>query len=391
MATPTSTTAPSEPQDDGQLVVGVLLPRTGSGTGPALAAPMFEALRLARDRINAAGGVNGADVVLVEADEGENAATANVGFAVLFAEGVDAIVGPASSTVALAELDVPVSRGVVTCSPTATSLALDGYPDNQLFFRTVPSDSLQMVALSIVAERTGEDTIAIAFVDDAYGRGLARALENALVERNITMVGRVAFRGDDDLGSELTELLQEDPDIVAVLADAEDGARFLQALDERVNRASSPWIVVNDAFRSITPSSVEDLGVRNRIRGVAPYAVPVSETPELHEPYAAAAFDCLNLIALAAVQAGSDDPARIAQHIAAVSTGGLGCRSFATCKENLESELQIDYNGPSGNTELSTTRGDPVRAWFEQFEFDADGRAETTPAPQDGTFEVVAP
>ena len=38
--------------------------------------------------------------------------------------------------------------GVVTCSPSATALALDDYPDNKLFFRTVPSDSLEMVAIA---------------------------------------------------------------------------------------------------------------------------------------------------------------------------------------------------------------------------------------------------
>ena len=36
--------------------------------------------------------------------------------------------------------------------------------------------------------------------------------------------------------------------------------------------------------------------------------------------------------------------------------------------------LQIDYEGPSGNTELSMRTGDPSTARFEVFEFD-DGRS----------------
>ena len=77
---------------------------------------------------------------------------------------------------ALSDLDAPVSAGILTCSPTASAMALDNYPDSGLFFRTIPSDSLQMVAIAHVAERTGSTSIAIGYLDDAYGRDLAEAL-----------------------------------------------------------------------------------------------------------------------------------------------------------------------------------------------------------------------
>ena len=167
----TTTSSPAR-SDDGVLVLGVLLPTTGPGA-TLFGEGMIDAVELATDEINAAGGVNGADVELIDADEGATAASAAIGFDSLITGGVDAIIGPASSIVALSDLDAPVSAGVVTCSPTATALALDDYPDNGLFFRTVPSDSLQMVAMARVAERTGSTSIAIGYLDDSYGRGLA--------------------------------------------------------------------------------------------------------------------------------------------------------------------------------------------------------------------------
>ena len=90
-------------------------------------------------------GVLGKDVVLEIVDEG-----GGTGPDELLASGVDAIVGPASSRVALAQLSsiVQPETGVVTCSPTATALALDDFPDNGFFFRTAPSDSLQMAAIA---------------------------------------------------------------------------------------------------------------------------------------------------------------------------------------------------------------------------------------------------
>ena len=69
--------------------------------------------------------------------------------------------------------------------------------------------------------------------------------------------------------------------------------------------------------------------------------------------------------------------------MASVSTGGTQCRSFAECSEPLARGLQIDYEGPSGNTELSMRTGDPSTARFEEFEFDADGRDQSV-----STFEI---
>jgi ABC-type branched-subunit amino acid transport system substrate-binding protein len=107
------TASTTEVQSDGVLRIGVLLPRTGAGA--QLGRPMIDAVVVARDRINNAGGVNGRDVVLVEVDEGDTVTSAAGGFDTLLRAGVDAIVGPASSLAALATLDAPVEAGVLTC------------------------------------------------------------------------------------------------------------------------------------------------------------------------------------------------------------------------------------------------------------------------------------
>ena len=166
-----TTTTLTERANDDRLVIGVYLPQTGPGA--SLGEPMIAAVRSAVAHINTEGGVLGHDVELLVLDEG-----APAGPSALLAEGVDAIVGPASSRNALAQLAsiVRPDTGVVTCSPTATALALDDFPDNGYFFRTVPSDSLQMVAIARRAERTGVPTVAVGYLDDQYGRGLVDEL-----------------------------------------------------------------------------------------------------------------------------------------------------------------------------------------------------------------------
>ena len=140
----------------------------------------------------------GATVEVVEADEGANATTAARPSRGSIERGVDAVVGPASSTVALGALGDLMAGDVLTCSPTASALALDDYPDSELFFRTVPSDSLQAAAIARLAEQTGARTAAVAYLDDAYGRPLAEATMAALEASGLS----VAESGFDALDEE---------------------------------------------------------------------------------------------------------------------------------------------------------------------------------------------
>lgn len=374
--TTTSTTVPVR-SSDGQLAIGVLLPTTGPGA--ALGGPMINAVRLAVEQINDAGGVLGLPIRLVEVDEGASVSSAAIGFDTLIAEGVDAIVGPASSLSALAELSTPVSAGVLTCSPTATAIALDEFPDDGLFFRTAPSDSLQAVAIARAAELTGATTYSIGYLDDAYGRGLADAVEGAMTARNLQLLSRRGFsRGDSDLSGLATDLLADVPGIVVALGDADSTVRLLGALGEEEMPGITPRILVNDAVRMARSSqTLVDLppNVREAVTGVAPLAV-TPDRDDLPGPYAAHAFDCVNLIALAAERADTDEPSRIATQMAAVSVGGSPCRTFESCLARLREGLQIAYTGPAGSLELSTRTGDPTRSRFEIFTFDDDGRDE---------------
>lgn len=360
----TTTTVPKR-DDDGRLVVGVYLPQTG--TGASLGEPMITAVREAVDHINEVGGALGSPVELLVLDEGSPA-----GPSTLLGEGVDAIVGPASSRNALAQLAsiVRPDTGVVTCSPTASALALDDFPDNGFFFRTVPSDSLQMVAIARRAERTGVPTVAVGYLDDPFGRGLAGALVDEIeLRRRQEVVADVAFSPDqEDLTSTVAELLADEPGLVIVLGDADDGGRLLSALDTATPDENTQ-VIVNSAIRIATSIQQLSPGFRSRLTGVAPLAANEGD-PGF---FTAHAVDCVNLIALATIEAGSDSPSSIKNWMAPVSGGGRQCSTFDDCAGLLEQGLQIDYNGLSGVLELSNTTGDPTRASFVQFGFDSDG------------------
>lgn len=362
---PATTTTVVERDDDGQLAIGVYLPQTGPGA--SLGEPMIAAVREAVEHINEVGGVLGEDVRLVVLDEGSA-----TGPAPLLTDGVDAIIGPASSRNAMSQLATIVQPGtaVVTCSPTATARSLDDFPDNGYFFRTAPSDTLQMAAIARRAERTGVPSVAVGYLDDPYGRGLAQALVDEIeLRRRQDVVAEVGFGADqEDLSGVVQELLAEEPGLVIVLGNADDGGRLLSALDA-ATPDDTAQVIVNDAIR--TAGAIQQLSpsFRTRLTGVAPR----STSEAVDGFFAAHAVDCVNLIALAAAEAGSDAPSEIRLWMAPVSGGGRQCTSFEDCTELQEQGLQIDYNGLSGDLELSNTTGDPTRADFVGFGFGAEG------------------
>ena len=184
-----------------------------------------------------------------------------------------------------------------------------------------------------------------------------------------------------DVVDEATEVNDSEAEVVVVLGDGEQALRMLTEMGDtgRFPDADSPDIIVNDAVRRPpSPQLVQQLPntIRERIQGVSLVAIPQFEA-EPPGPFATNAYDCVNLIALSAVQAGTDDPAQIAPRMTDASSDGQPCRDFESCVELLRDARNIDYEGPGGGVQIGG-EGDPERARFDVFEFDEDGRDVST-------------
>jgi branched-chain amino acid transport system substrate-binding protein len=338
---------------------------------------MSAAVDAAVAEINAAGGVLGRPIRAERADEGSDQGTASEGIGALVDAGVDAVIGPSSSLTTLATLADLVAADVLACSPTATALSLDAFPDRGLFVRTIASDSLQAEAIALAAEQTGARSVAIGYLDDAFGRPFARAVESALRARNLQVFRAVGFSvGDELLDGPADELLSSQPDVVVIVADSDEGGRMLAALGELVG-STPPNVIVNDAARSASPQLISSLppALRAQLVGIAPIASVAEgdlgdDQAGLFAPYAR---DCVLLIALAAVQAASTNSVDIAGQIPGVSSGGSQCSSYAQCRDLIDQGRNVDYNGTLQLTEIGAN-GDTSRARFDTFTWDDTGR-----------------
>lgn len=382
----TTTTRPSRGNVDGVLTLGLWLPT--SGPAAALAAPMIRGAELAVQDINNAGGVNGREVRLLERDEGADLATATASLEELLSDGrVDAVIGPVSSPTALALLDRLTSADVLTCSPSTSAIALSDRSTANRYFRTMPSDELQGAAMARAVAATGRRSAGIIFPDDAYGRRYAQSVTDELSRLAVSVVAAEPY---DPSGADVPDAVERalgaEPAAVGVIGGADQGGAVLAEL--RANGAIpilAPTFVSDgmrraDLFEHVDPgrpASVE--GVQGTAAAFEPSGANWFRTayeqftPGTSASYASYAYDCVNLVALAATSAGSDVPGEIAARMQDVSRLGTSCRNFEDCAPKLEQGLNIDLDGASGPIEL-TPEGDPTVGVFDLFAFDETGR-----------------
>ena len=122
-------------------------------TGPieSLTPDMAKAAELAITEVNDSGNFIANKVEGVRADSTcvDAAAATSAAERLITSDKIKAIVGADCSGVTTAILqNVAMANGVVMISPSATSPALSDLPDNDLFFRTAPSDARQGVIIS---------------------------------------------------------------------------------------------------------------------------------------------------------------------------------------------------------------------------------------------------
>jgi ABC-type branched-subunit amino acid transport system substrate-binding protein len=217
---------------DGTLVIGSILPQTGSLA--FLGPPEFAGFNLAIQEINEAGGVLGQPVQGIEGDSGDTTTdTANQTVDRLLAQNVDAIIGAASSGVSLTVIDKITGAGVVQFSPANTSKTLSDYPDKGLYFRTAPSDIVQGAVIGGVIADDGHATVGMIVRNDAYGTGLQEDTKKALEEAGVEVViEKVYDEKAQTFDAEVEEIAAADPDAILVIG-FEESSRILTAMVEQ--------------------------------------------------------------------------------------------------------------------------------------------------------------
>jgi ABC-type branched-subunit amino acid transport system substrate-binding protein len=214
---------------DGVLTIGTLLPQTGNLA--FLGPPEIAATELAVQEINENGGVLGTDVVLLQGDSGDTSTDiANQTVDSHLAAGADAIVGAASSGVSFTVIDKITGECVIQFSPANTSPDFTDYDDDDLYFRTAPSDVLQGRVLADLVVAEGNATVAIIALQDPYGEGLLQYTKEGAEAQGLEVVFDTVYDPNaPNFDAEVDQVISADPDAF-VLIGFDESAVILQRL-----------------------------------------------------------------------------------------------------------------------------------------------------------------
>jgi branched-chain amino acid transport system substrate-binding protein len=359
------------------LTLSYLLPETGvlEFLGP----PIISAVQMAIQEINDAGGVLGMPVELLTGDETDNADRATQEVTRLLDAGVHGIIGAASDAMTRAVIDQITSASVTQCSPSNTGIYLTTYPDGGYYFRTAPSLALQAPALAELVANAGYTTAAVAARADEYGTPFLAQTVKSLEARNVTVVSQIAYEPEAVTFDSVVDAMVASGADAHIIISFIEGALIVQGLRDAGVAPTSLFGtdgIAGEAFSDNFTSA----DVLEGMRFTAPsFAVPVAFeerllafNPDLADfTLAPNAYDCVNLMALAASVAGTTDTAAIREHMIAVTTGDNACATYRECIAFVNAGETIAYQSATGVAlNMIAVRqggGDPSRAFSETY------------------------
>ena len=375
---PTTTAAPAPAGDP--LILASLMPLSGDlaslGPGIALGAA------LAVEQINAAGGINGQPVQLIEGDSGCDGAVALTSLNDVIAQGAQGVMGAACSGTSLAILDTAIAAEVVMVSPSNTSPQFTKIDKKGFYARTAPSDLLQGDVLASLLVEDGVQTVSIISRADSYGRGLAEATAAAFEAAGGT-VKTIVYHATDasEFTSEVTAVGKGDADAIVGILFPETGCGVLQPAFEQ-GLLDTPWYMT-DGVKDAGLASLCGLGTAlDGFKGTAPGSAAGEAKDAFEAAYAGVsadgsptfifapqAYDAVMLMAISAAANGVTGP-EIASGLVAASSGGEKCIGVA-CIALAADGVDVDYVGASGEIELNAV-GDPTAATYDIWTTEGD-------------------
>ncbi|AFY39627.1 neutral amino acid-binding protein [[Leptolyngbya] sp. PCC 7376] len=359
---------------EGGLKLGALAPSTGDLSSIGQNMPV--AAQLAVDTINMCGGVNDADVTLIQEDSQTDPTAGGAAMTKLAeVDKVAGVVGSFASSVSSSAVDVAVRNGVMQISPGSTSPVFteraaagdfDGY-----WARTAPPDSYQAPALAVLAKKQGFDKVSTVVINNDYGAGFEQEFVKAFEKLGGTIVNKDnPVRYDPKaatLDSEAAAAFAGEPDAVLGVLYAETGSILLksayeQGLSEDVTVLLTDGVYSPDFTQQV--GTTEDgksiiAGSLGTVPGADGQALADFETLWVEETggeitaFVPHSWDAAIAMMLAAEKADVNTGEGIRDNLRAV-TNEPGeevsdpCEAIAMIREGKE----INYQGASGNVEF---------------------------------------
>jgi ABC-type branched-subunit amino acid transport system substrate-binding protein len=340
------------------------------------------AVDLAIDEINSSGGVLNKKLQVVAADDG-----AFKELSVLYADSlinhykISALIGPTGSSrlLHLGKTYLP-QHPVLVISPSASSEEISQLVDDDLIWRTMPSDAQQTkFATAFIFNRLKKKSVGIIYSQDVYGKGLCREFKERFKGEILSeivfspLVNLETF----DFTEKLDDLFKNKPEVIYLAM----GGHAAAALSHKISKGKYISPAYTPVFFGVDATIAKDFtgrGDRKITEGMYGTALSRGNADEFRNrffkkfnkhattPDAERAYDIVYILALAIEKANSANYVRIRNEIRNVTGDGekIGPGDFSIAKEKLKARKDVCFEGASGKIKFDE-RGDITSGIFE--------------------------
>lgn len=363
-----------------EVKVGVIQSLTGDLSPDAQLA--IDSIELAAKEVNANGGILGRQVELViEDDQTLDIAAVDSAKKLLKQDRVPVIIGSNGSGTTMAIMNLIAKNGVLQMSASSTGIELTTYDDNDLFFRTAPSDVMQGIAMAKLARQRGYETAATLVVNNPYGYGYEKVFIKAFKDLGGNVMQSIRYDPTQTIfESEVEELSSVHPDCVLLVSYPETGSRILKAAYKKGLLKDAHWLlsdgVLVDEFASMVGNNSDGRFIIAGFEGIAPdqgtgraaYQIFKDRFFEEYGQqtviYCSNNYDAMALVALAIEEAKSNKGTDIRDHLRSVANPpGIEVSNIAEALNLIREGKMINYQGASGDITFDE-HGDVSGAYY---------------------------
>jgi len=351
-------------QDAATFRIGALTPITGAGSpyGPG----MQQAIRIAVDEVNAAGGVAGRKIELITEDSQTKPDAAVLAAKKLIeVNKVQAILGTWSSGVTLAVMPLTDAAGIIEMNVSGAP-AISTLDTKDLVWRFQATNDRFGAAFAEICVKRGFKRPATMAFNNASGLGNVNGFKKAWEARGNKVVAEVVYEPNrPSYRSELQKILDAKPDVIVTGSYLPDTTIILREWFQA--GAENKWILPGwaagpDLIKALGNEVCEGLISVETVSNEGSDAfkafdaayTKVNGKAAATNIYAAMAYDMVISLALAAEAAGAKaDITTINGKIREVSNpAGDAVYSFAAGKAALAAKKKINYEGASSKLDF---------------------------------------
>ncbi len=211
----TTSAATTSSPSASEFILGVVSPLTGSGATSG--AVQANAVKLAVNEINAAGGINGTIPIklISEDDEGVPAKSVTVTQKLVNQDKIHAMIGALNSSCTLANMEVTKAAKIPQITPSSSNATITEQ-GNQFIFRMTATDTTHArTLLKYASESMKAKKVAMIYETSDFGTGAFNIVNGLVNEYGLEMVTSEVYNsGETDFSVQLTKLKNAAPDVI---------------------------------------------------------------------------------------------------------------------------------------------------------------------------------